>query len=378
MKTFKIQINENTPQKGSSGNHIRIPINNELYWEKEFMQDCPNYQYIPSVLPKTDRIIVIGDVHGDLKLAIKSFKLAGLIDDNLNWIAEPKHTVVVQVGDQIDSCRPINNVYDCTKQNVNDNGNDMGVMDFFNLMHKKASNYAGAVYSLLGNHELMNSQKNFTYVSHNNLNGFKYGNLNGNKGRELAFTPGGVVANMMGCTRNSVMIIGSNLFVHAGVLPSIINNIDLPDADNRTKLKYVNNMIRKWLLNKIKDPLDKKNVNNIFDDTNNLFWTRLHGEINKNTSLDDQKCSDVIGKNLELFTIGQMIVGHSPQFMYKKNDGRTSINGTCHDGNNNNRLYRVDNGLSLAFNAFGNNYNVQVLEILNDNIFNILTDINPS
>lgn len=368
----RIRINNNE-QHGSAiqTNKFAIPINNEMYWEKDFMKDCPNYDYIPSILPKADRIIVIGDIHGDVKLAISIFKLAELINDNLEWIAVPKHTLVVQVGDQIDSCRPIPNVHDCTKPHADDETDDMGVMDFFNLMHKKASLYAGGVYSLLGNHEIMNAQHNFTYVSHKNLYNFKY---NGIYDRKEAFQPGGPVANMMGCTRNSVMIIGSNLFVHAGVLPSLINNITYSELNNSTKLKYVNSIVRKWLLNKVKDDIDKQNITKLFDDNNNLFWTRIYGEINQNKSMESNECINTVGKSLELFQIGHMIVGHSPQFMFKNKDGRTDINGTCHDKANHNRLFRVDNGLSTAFKAFGNTHNVQVLEIISDNIFNILTD----
>jgi len=372
MNTYRYSLGS---QMGAAkSNKIKIPINNDMYWEKEFMVDCPNYQYIPTVLPKADRIIVIGDIHGDLDLAVKSFKLAGLINDQWEWIAEPKHTVVVQVGDQIDSCRPIMGAYDCTKPHKEDKGDDMGVMNFFNLMHSKASFYAGAVYSLLGNHELMNVQQNFSYVSYRNLYQYKYDDLEGIDGRKKAFAPGGQVANMMACTRNSVLIIGSNIFVHAGILPSLIDNIKHSTADQITKLKYLNSLVRKWLLNKIEDPFDRDNINNLFADSNNLFWTRIHGEINHNVNIESETCKNAVGKTLELFKLGQMIVGHSPQFMYKKKDGRDGINGTCHDENHNPRLYRIDNGLSLAFRVFDNSASVQILEILNDNIFNILTD----
>lgn len=372
MNAKRIRISPQYQIGSSDPKKFKVPID-DIHWEQEFIRDCPNYQYIPTVLPKTKRIIVIGDVHGDLNLAVKSFKLAGLINDDWEWIAEPKHTVVVQVGDQIDSCRPIMGVYDCKKPHEEDKGDDMGVMDFFNLMHNKAAYHAGAVYSLLGNHELMNVQKNFSYVSHKNLYEFNYDELEGVSGRTEAFTPGGPVAKMMACTRQSVLIIGSNLFVHAGILPSLIDNIK-HSGDQVTKLKYLNSLIRKWLLNKVHDPLDKQNINYLFEDTNNLFWTRVHGEIKPNASIKEEACMNSVGKTLELFKLDQMIVGHSPQFMYKKKDGRAGINGTCYDDSDHHRLYRIDNGLSLAFRVFENNASIQVLEIIDDNIFNILTD----
>ena len=61
-----------------------------------------------------------------------------------------------------------------------------------------------------------------------------------------------------------------------------------------------------------------------------------------------------------------MIVGHSPQFMYNK-----GLNSAC-----NNRLWRVDVGMSRAFglnsNSNNNNRRVQILVINNDNNFKIL------
>ena len=96
-----------------------------------------------------------------------------MIDDEYNWIASPPNTIVIQVGDQVDSCRPIPGVMDChNKREPGDKSDDMNVMTFFDEMHKKAIKHGGAVYSLLGNHELMNSQGNFDYVSYDNYRNF--------------------------------------------------------------------------------------------------------------------------------------------------------------------------------------------------------------
>jgi len=356
-----------------------VKVDGDSHWEKDFLKDCPNHQFVPTILPKKDRIIVMGDIHGDYKLAVNSFKLAKLIDNKLNWIANPKNTIVVQVGDQIDSCRPIPHKYDCTVPQNDDIGRDMDVMNFFDSMHVKASEHGGAVYSLIGNHEIMNAQGIFTYVSHENLNNFEHQSTvdgknvkyTGKAGRKYVFAPGGPVANHIACTRNSVMIIGSNMFVHAGVLPEVVQKLHMIDVDNMLKLKYLNSIVRKWLMEKLTNKNDIDNLNRIFYDTNNLFWTRKLGEIGEGAELDSRECAASVSKTLDVFQVGQIIVGHSPQFIYK---GRDGINGTCVDRSGKNRLYRVDNGLSTAFNVFGKHNPVQVLEILNDSEFNILTD----
>ena len=55
-----------------------------------------------SIYPKQDRILVIGDLHGDFDKTKELFKKLKLIDNSDNWIAFPKKTLVVQMGDQVD------------------------------------------------------------------------------------------------------------------------------------------------------------------------------------------------------------------------------------------------------------------------------------
>ena len=45
-------------------------------WELIYSQKCDDIKQYPSVLPAVDRIIVIGDLHGDWEMTIKSLKIA--------------------------------------------------------------------------------------------------------------------------------------------------------------------------------------------------------------------------------------------------------------------------------------------------------------
>ena len=360
------------PEKIIKTKKTAFKVNYDLYSEEDFLKDCPNYQFVPTIMPAAKRIIVMGDIHGDFNLTIQSFKLAKLIDDKLNWIANPPDTIVVQVGDQIDSCRPIPGVYDChNKPQPGDLPEDMTIIDFFNQMHQKASEQGGAVYSLLGNHELMNADGRFEYVSHANYYDFSYENLIGTTGRKNAFKPGGPVANILACTRNSVIIIGSNMFVHAGILPKLAERLDHLNIDNNTKLKYLNAIVRKWLLNKLSNYEDMENKKLFIDDVKlSPFWTRIYGTIPENTNLNSSECFNTVKKIIEVFKIGQIVIGHTPQ-LFTLGDG---INGTCYEKGKKNKLYRVDGGFSRAFKIFENNDIIQVLEIIDDNKFNIIRD----
>lgn len=348
----------------------------------EYKFDCPangSNSFVPTIMPAVKRIIAIGDIHGDYNLAVRSFKLAKLINDSFEWIADPPETIVVQVGDQIDSCRPIPGVNDCKNNPMpGDNADDMKVMKLFNYVDILARKKGGAVISLLGNHELMNAEGNFTYVSYNNLHNFHYFDENGKiysgiDGRKEAFKRGGPVAKMMGCTRNSVVVIGSNMFVHAGIIPDLskaLLSIKSVETNVSEQLEYINTVVRKWLVGKI---IDKRALNTKKLLMNNIklspFWTRIYGSIPVKASITHNDCEKSVKNILQMFKLGKIIVGHTPQ-IYTKGEG---INGTCHD-NGINRLFRVDGGFANAFRIFDNNNVVQVLEIIDDTIYNILTD----
>ena len=107
-----------------------MKIKSKLFDKDLFENYCDNYIIMPIIVPKTERIIAIGDIHGDIKMAKKIFFKCKLINEKLEWIAEPKNTIVVQVGDQIDSCRK-NPYQQCHIKYDNDNGRDMEVLKFF-------------------------------------------------------------------------------------------------------------------------------------------------------------------------------------------------------------------------------------------------------
>ena len=46
---------------------------------------CNGYDDLPTIIQDVRRIIVIGDIHGDFKLAIACLKLVKLIDDNYDY-----------------------------------------------------------------------------------------------------------------------------------------------------------------------------------------------------------------------------------------------------------------------------------------------------
>jgi hypothetical protein len=98
---------------------------NKKEWEKIYKEKCTNFNQLPSVLPPVKRIIVIGDLHGDWEMTIKSLKVASVINDKLNWIG--KETVIVQVGDQIDRCRFSGTPCSLPEATKNDEASDLKI-----------------------------------------------------------------------------------------------------------------------------------------------------------------------------------------------------------------------------------------------------------
>ena len=138
-------------------------------------QSCHSKSY--QELPKCKRIIVIGDLHGDWDITKKIFIRYKLIDTNGKWIAKPKDTQVVQVGDIVDrGGRP---------DTVGDECSEVKIMDFLDDIHEQAQLYGGGVYCILGNHEIMNVVGNFTYAGEESIKCF-----GGEDERKKAFKSG--------------------------------------------------------------------------------------------------------------------------------------------------------------------------------------------
>ncbi len=341
----------------------------------EYNKKCPNYNYKPAIMPAVERIVVLGDIHGDYKLAINMLLLSKVIkvhnNNHIEWIGG--QTCVVQVGDQIDKCRP-DETHKCDRPDgtYNDEQSDLKILKLFTYIDGLANKVGGSVYSLLGNHEIMNAEGNTSYASYQGNMEFKNFIVNGKKirsgkrARMLAFAPGNEIGTFLGCTRYSALIIGSNLFVHAGIVNGLISELKLNDKSNLNKIDIA---IRMWLLGSI----DKKYINKIIaaNDTS-LFWTRVLGRIPPNTPLNDSRCINHINGVMKLFNVGNIVIGHTPQSFSYSDD----INGTC-----DNKIWRVDNGSSEAFTFFDEQFietgktqhsrRVQILEIINDTVFNV-------
>lgn len=278
------------------------------------MCDCskPN-----AIFSKKDRILVLGDLHADWRKTQLLFRKFKLIDLNNKWIAQPKDTIIVQVGDQLDGK---------SRSANHDAYGEFKILDFLEEIHDQAVLYGGGIYSILGNHELMNIMGQYSYVSDKDME-----LSNGIEGREKLFRPGGKMACKLACNRNTILKIGNFIFAHAGIHSKHVDNNNFIEETNNAMFNFISG----------KSPLSKKYHDRILN-KDGILWTRDLGNSKPN-------CQE-ISSTLNKLNVGHIIIGHTPQ---------NQINSKC-----DNKVWRVDVGISQVF---GDNQ-IQILEILDDGV----------
>ena len=273
---------------------------------------CP----VPKDIIETDsRILVIGDLHADYTNTLRLLKHFKLINSNNKWIG--KNTVIVQLGDQLDGQG---------RSYHEDASGEFKLLDLLDDLHLQAQMYGGAVYSILGNHELMNISGVFTYVSKKDME-----NSGGEENRREMYKIGGEMAQRFSCTRNSILKINDILFVHGGITSDIINF----NTDSDKEIHIINTILRKYLNGFIET--NDKELNNYFNSVKGITWERALGK-------DTVDCDDVT-KVLKKLKANHIVVGHTPQDI---------INSKC-----DNRVWRVDVGLSSSM----GNKKLSILEV---------------
>ena len=333
--------------------------------------------------PKVRRLIAIGDLHGDLRVTLIALRLAKVIPQNIfpynvgeiSWCGDD--TWVIQLGDQIDRCRPDNWKKNCIEDLddvTEDEGNNMMIIQIFQKLDVMAKAKGGRVLGMLGNHELMNIDRDFRYVSPQEFlefvppnernkkytdDGYPYGYYH----RLKVFERGGNIAKHYAIQKKSITIIGKNLFVHGGVSHRLMSKYSIHE---------LNQIVQKWLL-KQGDERQDKIFDEVFRDDDDMspFWCRLYSEDDghgENTEKGYNELLRIINsRNRLMEPLERIVVAHTPQFMDDKY--MNSLYGE--------RLWRIDVGMSRAFGKHGdcgdNKYRqIQVLEILNDKICNKL------
>ncbi|APR87778.1 Protein-tyrosine-phosphatase [Minicystis rosea] len=274
----------------------------------------------PTRLAAPARIVAIGDLHGDLAATRATLKIAGAIDDADHWIG--KDLMVVQTGDEIDR-----------------GDDDRKIIDLFDRLAEEAKAQGGAVIALNGNHEVMNVQLDFRYVTegaHKDFAGVpgamtmdpRLGRMPEDaRARAAAFLPGGPYAKKL-ARRNTIAVVGDTVFLHGGLLPKHV----------RYGIDRMNREMSAWMDGSARD------VPAILTNEDGPVWQRRY------SAASDQEDCRVLKETLALIPAKRMVVGHTVQ--------RNGINAACDE-----QVWRIDVGLSKHYGG-----KPEVLEIKGDQV----------
>jgi hypothetical protein len=393
------------------------------------------------IFPEHKRIIVIGDIHGDFDVAIKCLILSKCIKPilipknknvssmdkffkNLEWIG--KDTYIVQLGDQIDRVRPQNwDENEITQDNAfKDEGSTLEIFYLFFHLDNLARKHNGRVFSIIGNHEIMNVDGDFRYVSLEEFRSFKehletvyhknskypyhsrtlkqnsyklessnknsnensnYRKLpNGYRERLYAFSPTGLCSNMIGYNNYTILQIGNWLFCHGSPVLKTLKTYTTDMLNNYVSMYLIGaKLTNSDKLQDTNEILPSLNIEehylNITKNGNkSILWNRDFGETEIENGLDITLTNqldtilDVYNNKNSVYQNSinngkkatHIAVGHTIQ-----DTDKHGINSIC-----NNRVWRCDVGMSKAFgnNKFSKYRQPQVLEILNGTTTNIL------
>jgi hypothetical protein len=248
-------------------------------------------------------------LHGDLQATRAALRLGGAIDDEGDWIGGK--LVVVQTGDQLDR-----------------GDDERQILDFLEALTRKAKHRGGLVVVLNGNHEVMNVQGDFRYVTPGGYSAFadvapptralplldRFPQES--RGRAAAFVPGGRYAKLL-AERPIAAIVGDTLFAHGGVLPEHVSY----------GLERMSNEVSRWMR------AESTTLPPAVLEENAPIWTRAYGA----TPVPAETCAKLAEVRRSL-GVRRLVVGHTVQ--------EAGVNAAC-DG----AVWRIDVGLSRHYGA---------------------------
>ena len=257
----------------------------------------------PTYVSANSRVVAIGDVHGDYQAARRVLRLVGAINAQNQWIGGD--LIVVQVGDQLDR-----------------GDGERAILDLFEQLADQAHAAGGGFYALIGNHEVMNVDADFRYVTDGGWTEFANVSVPMTstiasyppyqRGRVGAFLPGGPYARILG-EHNTTIVVGDTIFVHGGIHMNHVNY----------GLENLNASVQQWMKGYSAKP-------SILSGDNTPIWSRRYS---RDTTASG--CAELEAV-LDAVGVSRMVVAHTVQ--------PQGINSAC-----NGQVWRVDVGMSAHY-----------------------------
>lgn len=248
----------------------------------------------------------MGDLHGDLVSTRAALRLAGVIDGQDHWSGGT--TMVVQTGDQLDR-----------------GDQERSILDWLRQLEDEAERAGGRFVVLNGNHEIMNVQGDFRYVTRGGYEDFRaFAEMAQQlpelasvpefmRARALAFAPGGPYARRL-AEHNTVVVVGDTVFVHGGLLPSHV----------AFGLEEINRSVRAWMLG------ERASLPAMMNGEDSPVWLRRFA------LQDDAPTCELLDRALQAAGARRLVIGHTVQ--------PRGINSACGE-----HVWRIDVGLARYY-----------------------------
>ncbi len=211
-----------------------------------------------------EKIVAVGDVHGNYLQLLWILRTAGIINQKNRWIGGTTH--LVQIGDVVDR-----------------GPHSKKAMDLLMSLEEEAPKAGGMVHCLIGNHEAMVLMGDLRYVHPGEYAAF------GGKAQFLKnMSPWGKYGEWIR-SHNTVIKINNVLFVHGGISRKYA---DLP-------LRMINQRIREEL----QQPREFREL--MSSDSDGPLWYRGFSE-EKETSL-----RELLDTVLSMHQASHIVIGHT-------------------------------------------------------------------
>jgi hypothetical protein len=261
-------------------------------------------------------MVAVGDLHGDLAATKRALRLAGAMDEQGRWVGSK--LTLVQTGDLLDR-----------------GDDEREILRLFDRLEEQAHAAGGAVIQLIGNHEVLNVEGDFRYVTVGGL--LAFADAKGDppnpllvrfapeaRGRAAAFLPGGPEARRLG-KHPTVAVVGQTLFAHGGVLPEHVSY----------GLGRLNGTLAAWLRGELRELPD------LLRGERAPFWSRRYSDAEPT----HRACRE-LAEMLRSVGAERLVVGHTVQ--------EKGISSACGE-----RVWRIDVGLA----AYYGRHHAEALEV---------------
>jgi hypothetical protein len=174
-------------------------------------------------IPQPEKIVAIGDLHGDAHALVTILSGMNLIDARTNWTGGK--TVLIILGDMVDR------------------GNESRrIFDILMSLQQQAPRSGGRVVALLGNHEYLVAQNDLRFFTHQDAQNYRdFATSPQSYDRDVIFNAfsyqskyGQWLASLP-----ALFIAGNSIFVHGGIDSWIEHHsIEEVNADIQNAIKY--------------------------------------------------------------------------------------------------------------------------------------------